>query len=256
MKKVALITGGTRGIGLGIARALAEADFNLVLSGLRPDTEVAETLASLQDAGADFLYCRGDVSDRHHRELLLAETRAYFGRLDVLVNNAGMGPVERRDILDATEESFERVLRVNLQGPYFLTQSVARWMIEQRTQTPDDFRAVINVGSISATFASVNRGEYCVSKAGVAMATQLWATRLAEYDIPVYEIRPGIVETDMTAGVKEKYDRLIAEGFVPQRRWGTPEDVGRAASALARVEFAFSTGQVVMVDGGVSLARL
>jgi NAD(P)-dependent dehydrogenase (short-subunit alcohol dehydrogenase family) len=256
VKKVALITGGTRGIGFGIARALAAAGFDLVVNGLRPEADVAPALASLRAAGVDVLYCRGDVADRSFRQRMLDEARAHFGRLQVLVNNAGMAPVERRDILEATEESFEQVLRVNLQGPYFLTQSVARWMIEQRTELPEDFFAVINVGSISATFVSVNRGEYCVSKAGMAMATQLWSARLAEYGIPVYEIRPGIVDTDMAAGAKDKYDRLIAEGLVPQGRWGTPDDVGRAAAALAQGSFAFSTGQVVMVDGGISLARL
>jgi NAD(P)-dependent dehydrogenase (short-subunit alcohol dehydrogenase family) len=179
-----------------------------------------------------------------------------FGRLHVLVNNAGIAPQERRDMLDATEESFEHVLRTNLQGPYFLTQAVARRMIEQKKTDVNFAGCVINISSISATVASVNRGEYCISKAGVAMATQLWAVRLGEFAIPVYEVRPGIVKTDMTAGVHEKYDKLLNEGLAIQRRWGTPEDVGKTVAALARGDFPYSTGQVIMVDGGLTVQRL
>ncbi len=198
----------------------------------------------------DFFYCQCDVADRAAREKMLDAIRQKFGRLDVLVNNAGIAPKVRADILDATEESFEQLIRTNLQGPYFLTQSVAKWMIKQKRG------CIINVSSISAQVASVNRGDYCISKAGVAMATQLWAVRLGEHGIPVYEVRPGIIQTDMTAGVKEKYDKLIAGGLLVQSRWGLPEDVGKAVAALARSDFPYSTGQVVMVDGGMTVARL
>jgi NAD(P)-dependent dehydrogenase (short-subunit alcohol dehydrogenase family) len=174
----------------------------------------------------------------------------------VLVNNAGIAPPERKDILEATEESFEYVLNVNLQGPYFLTQLAAKQMIELKKQNPDEFFCIINVSSVSATVASVNRGEYCISKAGIAMATKLWAARLGEFDIPVYEIQPGVIKTDMTSGVQEKYDRLFQQGLAIQQRWGTPEDIGKVAAAMASGNMPYSTGQVVMVDGGMTVHRL
>jgi len=239
MKPVALVTGGTRGIGLGIARALQRDGFEIATCGIRPTCEIP-----------DFFYCPCDVADRAARERMLAAIRQRFGRLDVLVNNAGIAPAVRADILDATEESFERLIRTNLQGPYFLTQAVARWMIEQKRG------CIINISSISATVASVNRGDYCISKAGVAMATQLWAARLGEFGISVYEVRPGIIQTDMTAGVREKYDKLIAGGLLVQARWGLPEDVGKAVAALARGDLPYSTGQVIYVDGGLTVRRL
>ena len=255
-RPVALVTGGSRGIGFGCARALAAAGYDLAINGVREETNVTGALGALREAGAEALYCRGDIGDPESRVAVLDAVRRHFGRLHLLVNNAGIAPSERRDILDATEESFDRLMKVNLQGPYFLTQAVARWMINQREADAAARLAIINVGSISATVASVNRGEYCVSKAGVGMATQLWAARLGEYDIPVYELRPGITETDMTAGVKEKYDKLIAEGLLVQPRWGTPDDVGKAVVSLATGQFSYSTGQVISIDGGLTLARL
>ncbi len=256
MRRVALVTGGTRGIGLGIARALARDGFDLVVCGLREEAQVAPALAELRAEGAAAHYVRADVGERGDRLRLVSEIRERMGRLHVLVNNAGVGPRVRADLLEAEEESFERLLRVNLQGPYFLTQSVARWMLEQRQADEGWSGAVVFVTSCSATMVSTNRGEYCVSKAGLAMASQLWAARLAEAGIPVYEVRPGIVRTDMTAGVAEKYDRLIAQGVVPQRRWGVPDDVGRVVAALARGDAPYSTGAVVAVDGGLTIPRL
>jgi 3-oxoacyl-[acyl-carrier protein] reductase len=255
-RRVALITGGTRGIGLGCARALAREGHDLFLAGRRPPEECAAVLEELRGLGAGAAYAVCDLADRSRREALIEAVRARFGRLHLLVNNAGMAPRERRDILEATEESFEEVLRANLQGPYFLTQAVARWMLAQRRDDPSFAAAIINISSVSATVVSLNRGEYCVSKAGVSMATRLWALRLAGDGIPVYEVRPGVIATDMTAGAREKYDRLIAAGRIPQRRWGLPEDVGRAVAALARGDLAYSTGQVVQVDGGMTLAEL
>src|SRR5579871_3626670 len=249
MKRVALVTGGTRGIGFGIAEALARDGFDLAVCGVRPETEVADTLEALRKLGAETLYSRCDVIESDMRARMIAAIKQKFGRLHVLVNNAGIAPRERRDILDATEESFEHVLHTNLQGPYFLTQAVARWMIEQQKAGAEFNGCIINVSSISATVASVNRGEYCISKAGVAMATQLWAARLGEFNIPVYEVRPGIVKTDMTAAVQDKYDKLLAEGLTVQRRWGLPEDIGKAVASLARGDFPYSTGQVIFVDG-------
>jgi NAD(P)-dependent dehydrogenase (short-subunit alcohol dehydrogenase family) len=256
VRRVALVTGGTRGIGLGIARALARDGFELVVCGLREEAEVAPALAELRADGAPAHYVRADVGERADRTRLVSEIRGRLGRLHLLVNNAGVGPRVRADILEAEEESFERLVRVNLQGPYFLTQSVARWMLEQRQADASWSGAVVFVTSVSATMASTNRGEYCVSKAGLAMASQLWAARLAEADIPVYEVRPGIIRTDMTAPVAEKYDRLIAQGLVPQGRWGLPDDVGRVVAALARGDLPYSTGAVVTVDGGLTIPRL
>ena len=256
MKRVALVTGGTRGIGLGIARALAADGFDLALCGVREASDVAPVLAELPDVGAAAHYFRADIGERADRLRLVAGVRERLGRLHVLVNNAGVAPRVRADLLEAGEDSFERLLRVNLQGPYFLTQAVARWMLEQKRADAAWSGCIVNVTSMSATVASTNRGEYCVSKAGLAMASRLWAVRLAREGIPVYEVRPGIIRTDMTAGVVEKYDRLIGDGLVPQGRWGTPEDVGRVVAALARGDAPYSTGAVVTVDGGLTIPRL
>jgi NAD(P)-dependent dehydrogenase (short-subunit alcohol dehydrogenase family) len=255
VRRVALVTGGTRGIGLGIARCLSSSGFDLVLCGVREEAAVATVLGELRAGGTDVRYFRTDLGDRQARASLVEATRA-LGRLHVLVNNAGVAPAVRADLLDASEESFEQLLRVNLQGPYFLTQAVARFMIEQANADAAWTGAVVNVTSVSAAVVSLNRGEYCVSKAGLAMASQLWAARLAPHGIPVYEVRPGIVRTDMTAGVAAKYDALIADGLVPQRRWGEPEDVGRVVAALARGEAPYSTGAVIVVDGGLTIPRL
>jgi 3-oxoacyl-[acyl-carrier protein] reductase len=201
-------------------------------------------------------YVAADIGRREERAALVAALRQRFETIHALVNNAGMAPRVRADVLDATEDSFEEVLRVNLQGPYFLTQAIANWMIETEPGPGSHPRSIVNVSSISAEAASTNRGEYCVSKAGVAMATKLWATRLGEYGISVYEVRPGIVRTDMTAGVEAQYDEMFSRGAAIQARWGLPEDVGRAVAALVRGDLPYSTGQVIMVDGGLGVPRL
>lgn len=255
-RRVALVTGGSRGIGLGIVKCLIQDGFSVMLNGVRPEASVADVLKELRDQGADVAYCAGDVSDAGARETLINATRETFGALHVLVNNAGVAPKVRADILDATEDSYDWVMDINLKGPYFLTQLAARWMIGQKTANAEWSGAIINVNSISATVVSVNRGEYCVSKAGLAMATGLWAARLGEHGIPVYEVRPGVTATDMTSGVTEKYDKLIAEGLTVTPRWGYPDDVGKAVAALSRGDFPYSTGQVIMVDGGLTLPRL
>lgn len=256
MKKVALITGGSRGIGLGIAEHLAKNGFDLAINGVREEASVKEVMAQLQGLGAEVIYCQGDIASREARERMLAQVKNHFGRLHVLVNNAGVAPKERRDILEATEESFQYVLSTNLQGAYFLTQAAANWMIAQKNTQADFWGCIINVSSISAIVVSVNRGEYCIAKAGLSMATQLFASRLGEFNIPVYEVRPGVIKTDMTAGVTEKYDRLIEGGLCVQKRWGYPDDVGKAVAALAKGDFPYSTGQVIMVDGGLTMPRL
>lgn len=255
-RRVALVTGGSRGIGLAIARALAREGYDLAVCGVRPAAAVAGTLRELEGLGAAVHYVRADIGAREDRAQLVQAVRARYGRLDALVNNAGMAPRVRADILEASEESYEEVMRTNLQGPYFLTQAVARWMVEQRRADPGRPLSIVNVSSISATVASPSRGEYCLSKAGVSMATRLWAVRLAEFGIPVYEVRPGIIQTDMTAGVQARYDALIADGLLLQARWGSPEDVGRAVAMLVRGDVGYSTGQVIMVDGGLTVPRL
>jgi len=255
-KPVALITGGSRGIGFGCASKLAELGFDIAINGMRDESAVGEPIEKLKALGADVLYCQGDIGSAEARAAMLGKIKEHFGKLNVLVNNAGVAPKERKDLLEASEESFDYVIGTNMKGPYFLTQAAANWMIEQKAADKEAFFTIINVGSISATVASVNRGEYCVAKAGTAMMTALFAARLGEYDIPVYEIRPGVTKTDMTSGVSDKYDKLIEDGLCVTQRWGYPEDVGKAAGALATGQFPYSTGQVIMVDGGLTLPRL
>ncbi|MCU0339276.1 MAG: 3-ketoacyl-ACP reductase [Spirosomaceae bacterium] len=220
MKPIAFITGGSRGIGLGIAEHLADQGFDLAINGMREEAAVQEVLTQLRTRGAEVIYCQGDVASREAREAMLSNIKSHFGRLNLLVNNAGVAPKIRADVLETTEESFDYVLNTNLKSNYFLTQAVAHWMIQQKQENPDFEARIINVSSISATVASVNRGEYCVSKAGLSMVTQLFAARLGEFGIPVYEVRPGVIKT-------------IATGAFP-----------------------YSTGQVFMIDGGLTLSRL
>jgi 3-oxoacyl-[acyl-carrier protein] reductase len=255
-RRVALVTGGARGIGLGISRCLAREGFDLALCGRRSEAEAAQALDELRALGATVAYVSCDLVSAPERERLVAAVRERFSRLHVLVNNAGIAPPVRADLLEASEESFERVLRTNLEGPFFLTQAVARFLIEQRRAAEGWAGGIVFVTSTSATVVSTNRGEYCVSKAGLAMAAQLWAVRLAEHGIPVYDVRPGIIRTDMTAAVAGKYDRQIADGLVPQARWGEPDDVGRVVAALARGDAPYSTGAVINVDGGLTIPRL
>ncbi|MEM8965867.1 MAG: 3-ketoacyl-ACP reductase [Bacteroidota bacterium] len=256
MNNVAFITGGSRGIGFGIAEALAKGGFDVAINGMRPEEAVTDVLDQLKQHGGDAIYCQGNIADTEARQRMLQQIRDHYGRLNVLVNNAGVAPKERKDLLDTSEESYEYVMKTNLQGPYFLTQQAANWMIDQR-QADENFSAyIINISSISATVASVNRGEYCISKAGMSMMTLLFATRLGEYGIPVYDVRPGVTKTDMTSGVTDKYDKLIEEGLCVQPRWGYPDDVAKAVVALAQGYFPYSTGQTIMVDGGLTIPRL
>ena len=254
--KVALITGGTRGIGLGIAQHLAKAGYNLAVNGMRPDTDVQDVVETLKTLGHDVIYCQADIGSPAARQHMLDAIKDHYGQLHCLVNNAGVAPKERADILASTEVSFDHVLNTNLKGPYFLTQAVANWMIQQKQETPDLDTCIVNVASISSDMASTNRGDYCVSKAGLSMMTKLFATRLGEYNIPVYEVSPGIIQTDMTAGVKAKYDALFADGLCIQARWGMPDDVGRAVASLARGDFPYSSGHIFRIDGGLTVPRL
>lgn len=256
MTKTALITGATRGIGFGIATKLAEQGIDLAVNGLRPEEQVEAKLNILKENGIRVIYCQGDISIKDKRRIIIEKIKNEFGQLNFLINNAGVAPKERKDILESSEESFEYVLKTNLQGPYFLSQAVAKWLIEQKRLDNNFHGSIINITSISATVASVNRGEYCISKAGLGMMTQLYATRLGEFDIPVYEIRPGVIETDMTAAVKEKYNKMFAEGLALQKRWGKPQDVAKAVAALVRGDFPYSTGAIITVDGGLTTNRL
>jgi NAD(P)-dependent dehydrogenase (short-subunit alcohol dehydrogenase family) len=279
MNPVALITGASRGIGRGIALELAKLGYDLVIN-YAGNTEAAQqtaqdcaTVAVANGKAIRAEICQADIGQTADRKELVEFARRQFARLDLLVNNAGVAPDVRADILEAGEESFDRLMAINVKGPYFLTQLVANWMIEQvgtrcrasaENSSAEDSRAaarpyhpkIITISSISAYTASTNRGDYCVSKAALSMLTPLFAARLAEHGINVYEIRPGIIATDMTGVVKEKYDKLIADGLTPIQRWGTPEDIGRAVAAIASDALPFSTGEVINVDGGFHLRRL
>jgi NAD(P)-dependent dehydrogenase (short-subunit alcohol dehydrogenase family) len=250
-RPVALVTGGSRGIGRGICLELARHGYAVAVNYAGNEDAARETVGLL-GPDADALAVRADVSDAAQRERLVDDVLSRWGRIDVLVNNAGITSVGRKDILDATEESWDRVLAVNLKGPFFLTRRVAHEMLSRGDLINP---TIVNVGSLSAYSVSTNRGDYCVSKAGLAMLTQLWALRLAEHGIRVFEVRPGVIETDMTAGARERYTQLIAEGLTPIRRWGTPADVGRAVAALVTGAIPFSTGDVLNVDGGFHLRK-
>ena len=244
MKPVALITGASRGIGRAIATELASS--HRVLATYRGRKDAAESLAA--ETGAEIFPC--DIGSCEDRLALLAFAHSRFGQIDLLVNNAGMAPRERRDILDATEESFDELISVNLKGPHFLTQHVARGMLQRKSGR------IVFITSISAYTASVNRGEYCISKAGLSMSVALWAARLAADNIGVFEIRPGVIRTDMISAVEDVYEKRIADGLLPQRRMGEGSDIARAVSAIAQGSLDYSTGQVINVDGGFNLRTL
>jgi len=262
---VALITGASRGIGRGIALELAKIGCDLTLNFRNNESAAQQTAQECLSLGRSNGHTiraemvKADIAQREDRLHLIAFTKSTFGRLDILVNNAGIAPEVRADILEASEDSFDRVFATNAKGPYFLTQLAARWMIEQvhATLGTEQLKPkIITISSVSAYTASTNRGDYCVAKAALSMLTPLFAARLAEYGINVYEIRPGIIATDMTEAVKGKYSQLIADGLTPIKRWGTPQDVGLAVAAVVQGFLPFSTGQVIDVDGGFHIRRL
>ena len=265
MNSVALITGGSRGIGRGIALELAKISYDLVINYVSNVSATRQTVAdcvsAARAAGKTIRaeLCQADIGKGGDRAKLIQFTKEKLGRLDMLVNNAGVAPEARTDMLEASEESFDRLININVKGPYFLTQLAAKWMVEQHRTGVLPVAScpkIITISSISAYTASVNRGDYCIAKAALSMLTPLYAARLAEQGIRVYEIRPGLIGTDMTRPVKEKYDKLIEEGLTPIKRWGTPEDVGKAVAAIALDLLPFSTGEVINVDGGFHLRRL
>lgn len=254
--KIALITGGSRGIGLGIAKCLAADQWALAINGMRELSTVEPVLEELRQMGTNVIYVPGNIGEAEDRQRIVRETIVRYGQINLLVNNAGIAPKERNDLLNMSEESYDRVLNTNLKGPFFLSQLVANEMIQSKELAPDFQSYIVNISSISATVASINRGQYCISKAGLSMITQLFAARLGSFNIPVYEVRPGIIDTDMTTAVKGKYNDLIQRGLCIQSRWGEPEDVGRAVRALVRGDFSYSSGHVFMVDGGLTKQRL
>jgi 3-oxoacyl-[acyl-carrier protein] reductase len=252
-RPVALITGGRRGIGQGIAFALAAAGFDLVINDLERDAEADATLAGVGERGARGSFVAADIADLGAHAGLVDAAFAAFGRLDCLVNNAGVSVLARGDLLDVAPVSYDRCLNVNLRGPFFLTQRIARRMLEQAPPAGGAPRSIVSITSVNAELASINRGEYCIAKAGAAMLTKLFALRLAPHGIGVFEVRPGIIRTAMTAPAAERYEREIAEGLTPIARWGEPADVGRVVATIATGQLPFSAGQVVYVDGGLSL---
>jgi len=258
---VVLVTGAGRGLGRGIALRLAELGMSVAINDVGNSGSAEETVSLCMErkknAGQEFVAAKGDIGDSVDRSQIVETTLTSLGRIDALVNNAGIGPRVREDITGTTEGSFDEVLRVNLKGPFFLTQQVVNYWRTKKPAPllPHGFSVIFNT-SISATFASLNRVEYCISKAGLAMAAHAWALRLAGEGIQVYELRPGLMLTDMTRGVKEKYDRMIEAGEVPQRRWGTPEDIGKAVGVLLQGELPYSTGSVIYLDGGLHLEKL
>ncbi|MBN1994600.1 MAG: 3-ketoacyl-ACP reductase [Anaerolineae bacterium] len=254
--QVALVTGAGRGIGRGIAVALAERGWTVVVNYRGNAQAATETVRLIEQTGGRGVAVQANIAETTERQRLVNEVVQAFARLDLLVNNAGMAPRQRLDILETSETSYDEVMTVNLKGPFFLTQQIAQLMIDQLQAGIIDQPKIVNISSISAYTSSPNRGEYCLSKAGISMLTALFADRLAEFGINVYEIRPGIIETDMTSGVKEKYDDLIGGGLTPIRRWGRPDDIGRAVVAIAEGYLPFSTGEVINVDGGFHLHRL
>lgn len=260
-KAVAFVTGASRGIGRGIVLELARHGYDIVggATGADPTNRTKglyEVKDHVEELGVKFLPVLGDIADRRDHARMIDEALNTFGAIDVLVNNAGVAPLERLDILDTTEESFDRLIRTNLRGPFFFTQDVAIQMIEQIEEGRPVRPCIVFITSISSDTASPNRAEYCISKAGLSMAAQNFAVRLAPCGVNVYEVRPGIIETDMTSGVRAKYDKLIAEGLLLQPRWGAPEDVGKAVAGLAEGYFAYSTGAVIEVGGGFGVKRL
>lgn len=253
--RVAVITGGARGIGLGVARQLAAEGCDLAIIGRRQESEI-DSLAQLRAMGREVLYCRGDISRTGDIEEMVRKIYGHYPQVNLLVNNAGIAPDSRVDLLETSEASYRKVMNTNLNGPFFLTQHIARRMVAAKKENNDFQGLIVTISSISSTVASVERAEYCISKAGLSMLTKLFACRLAAYNIPVYEVRPGIIRTDMTEKVSEKYDKMLAEGLCLTARWGTPDDVGKTVASLSRGDFLYSTGQVFMVDGGLTVPRL
>lgn len=253
--KVAMISGGSRGIGLAVSRRLLADGFCVSILGTKPEEQIEQTLQLLRQAGP-VRYSQGNLGDQADRVRFLAETLAAWGRVDCLVNNAGVAPLERADVLEMSEASYDRVMNINLKGPVFLSQLVARQLLRQPVRSDGLRGSIISISSVSADTVSLNRAEYCLSKAGITMLTQILAARLAEEAVPVFEVRPGIIQTDMTARVQQKYDQMITQGVFPMHRWGQPDDVAAAVALLASGALTYATGDCLHIDGGFHIRRL
>jgi len=256
MKKIALITGGTRGIGLGIAKKLAREGIDLALNGVRPELEVKEVVEELRQFGVQVAYLQGNISEKSDRHRILDGVKAEFGYLNFLINNAGVAPRVRADVLEVAEEDFDHLMDINLRGTFFLTQQVANWMVELKKESPNQDFSMVTITSVSARLASTNRAAYCMAKSGLSMMNQLFAVKLAEFGIPVFEIQPGVIETDMTEKVKDIYEERIQKGLTLEPRMGKPEDIGKLVAALLRGDLSYTTGQIIAVDGGMMVGRL
>lgn len=256
MRKTALITGGTRGIGLGIAKKLAQEGIDLALNGVRPESEVQEVLGELRKQGIKVEYFQGNIAEKADRERILNGVKAKFGVLNFLINNAGVAPRVRADVLEVVEEDFDHLMDINMRGTFFLTQAFANWMVElKKADASSDF-SIVTITSVSARLASTNRAAYCMAKAGLSMMSQVFAVKLAEFGIPVFEIQPGVIETDMTEKVKEIYQERIQKGLTLEPRMGKPEDIGKIVASLLRGDLSYATGQIISVDGGMMVGRL
>ena len=256
MKKIALITGGTRGIGLGIARKLAKEGMDLALNGVRPAVEVKEIVEELRQFGIQVAYFQGNISEKSDRQRILNGVKAEFGSLNFLINNAGVAPRVRADVLEVAEEDFDHLMDINLRGTFFVTQHVANWMVEMKKESPAQDFSIVTITSVSARLASTNRAAYCMAKSGLSMMNQVFAVKLAEFGIPVFEIQPGVIETDMTEKVKEIYQERIQKGLTLEPRMGNPEDIGKLVASLLRGDLSYATGQIIAVDGGMMVGRL
>lgn len=256
MRPVALVTGGTRGIGLGIAEQLAINGYDLALNGVREEQEVEPILEKLRILGVNVYYIQGNIALSEDRHRIIEKLEGHFGKLNVLVNNAGVAPRVRADILEVSIEDFDELMDINLRGTFFLTQSMAHWMLRQKQDQPSESFSIINITSVSAVLGSTNRVAYCMSKASLSMMSKVFAIRLADEGIHVYEVRPGVIETDMTAKVKDSYLERIQGGLTLERRLGQPEDVGKIVAILAKGNLPYATGQVISIDGGLTVERL
>lgn len=256
MRKVALITGGTRGIGLGIAKKLAQEGIDLALNGVRPESEVFSVLDELRKSGVRVEYFPGNIAEKSDREVILEGVKEKFGTINFLVNNAGVAPRVRADVLEVAEEDFDHLMDINLKGTFFLSQAFAKWMVELRNMNSETPLSIVSITSVSAVLASTNRAAYCMAKAGLSMMSKVLAVRLAEFNIPVYEIQPGVIETDMTEKVKSIYLDRIEAGLTLEPRMGQPEDIGKVVAALLRGDLPYSTGQILALDGGMMVGRL
>ncbi|MFC3879478.1 3-ketoacyl-ACP reductase [Algoriphagus namhaensis] len=256
MNKVALVTGGSRGIGLGIAKALAKEGFDLAINGVREEPQVAQTLTELRALGVRVVYLQGNIGTKDGRKQIIDGLREKYGHIDVLVNNAGVAPRTRCDVFEISEEDYDALMEINQKGTFFLTQEIAKWMADLKKADSDRQMSIVNITSVSAEIASVLRGSYCMSKAATSIMSTVFAIKMAEFGIPVYEIRPGVTETDMIEAVRETYHQGVKSGMTLEPRMGQPEDIGKVAAALIRGDLPYSTGQIISVDGGMNIKRM